>query len=158
MIFWLTSAHSNSNITFFQGRGIVNAIPGHGNDMPSFLALFHNQKLLFGSRSGKDQVVIWEELIPFFISQLRNSFAMDCIPIARKSGLKNIILNRKNQFFVFLWSYKKAYHVFDKTYLSSNSISSQMMIARNHKDFNTRCFAIFNCLSSFISKNGELGA
>mmetsp|Transcript_38536 Transcript_38536/g.66581 ORF Transcript_38536/g.66581 Transcript_38536/m.66581 type:complete len:405 (-) Transcript_38536:2285-3499(-) len=57
-------AHGDADVGGLQGRGIVDAVSGHGDHLAHLVQLTHNVLLLLGHGTGKDDLLMAEHALP----------------------------------------------------------------------------------------------
>merc|ERR1712004_171652 len=70
--------HGNTDVGLLQGGRVVDTISGDGNDGAHPLATLHNNQLLLGRSSGKDDlVVVHEHFVQLLLREVLDLYTMD---------------------------------------------------------------------------------
>ncbi len=120
--------HGNPQISFLEGRRIVDPIPRDAANMAHLLGSADNLELVFGRRAGKDDLVLPEDVVPLAIRQGVNLFPVD------HNGTKLMFTNLGHGPTGALGyhGFGLAEHQID---LPTNGFGREGMIPRNHDDF-----------------------
>jgi hypothetical protein len=155
-----STTHSNTDIGLLNGRGVIDTITGHSDDLTKVLASVNNQEFLGRSGSGEHDLGLSNpvlnlasllnfQIVETFFLEVNCSelISMDDDGLALLHGLlfRKTLLNERIEFSLRLR---------DDGDLSGNSGSSVLLISSYHNNLNTSGFTFLD--SQVDSRTGRI--